>query len=312
MRSPLVVLAALASIAGGHAVRALALDEAATNDASEPYAPSPAAAPFVSVGYRELLGDLLFFRLIGYFGGKHHTASGVAALVEAIVAAAPDYEKIYVWGPRAILASRRDAEQAVRHGAGEDARREASNATTLRAIAILEAGTRRFPDDYKIFETLGETYLFDLETQDPAQRRAWNERAADLLEAAVHKPNAPADAARLAAHLRSKLGQRQRAIDNLREMLLITNDDGARASLLDKLAELEHRDARAIASELLETRRKFETAWNRERPAVPASTYVLVGPPIRPGFDLGELATGGRDLLDADSFAPADEPPLEE
>ncbi len=40
-------------------------------------------------------------------------------------------------------------------------------------------------------------------------------------------------------------------------------------------------------------------AWLRDRPAVPATMYLLIGPRPAPGFDLRELATGGRDLVGA-------------
>jgi hypothetical protein len=142
----------------------------------------------------------------------------VAALVEAIVAMDPHHPKGYEWGGRAIVASRRE--------------RGLDNAIAMRAIRVLETGARTFPDNYNIPMLAGQIYLFDLETKDEAERRRWNEQAARLIETAVRKPNAPAGAATLAAHLRSKLGQHQRAVDSLREMLLITSDERARAELL--------------------------------------------------------------------------------
>jgi len=80
-------------------------------------------------------------------------------------------------------------------------------------------------------------------------------------------------------------------------MLLITSDAAARQRILDKLAELSHQDADELAAEILEARRRFDAAWARDRPAIPASRYLLIGPRPRPGFDLRDLATGGRDLV---------------
>ena len=45
-----------------------------------------------------------------------------------------------------------------------------------------------------------------------------------------------------------------------------------------------------------------EAAWHATRPAVPATMFVLVGPPIAPGFDLADLATGGRDVIGSEGF----------
>jgi hypothetical protein len=275
-----VVIAVLA-LAGARVLRQAAGAEAPKVIADEPYAPAPDTAPLVALGYRELVADLLFLRLKGYFGGRENTANGVAGLVEAIVALDPQYRRIYEWGARAItLASR---------GVDNDA--------YWRAIAVLEAGAREFPDDWKLPYLEGEIYTQDLQTRDPAERRAWDERGTLLTESAIRKPNAPAEAATWAATMRTRLGQHQRAVDGLREMLLVTNDDAARARLLAKLADLERGSASELASELLDARKAFQSAWLAARPTVPASMFVLIGAPLSTRFDLSALATGGRDLV---------------
>jgi hypothetical protein len=281
LRATSAAIAMVAALAGARGARELAEREAPKVIADEPYAPVPAAAPMITLGYRELSADLLFLRLKGYFGGRENTANGIASLVEAIIALDPHYRRIYEWGARATtLASR-----------GVD------NAAFLRALAILDTGAHAFPDDWKLPFLAGEIYTQDLQTQDPAQRRAWDERGTLLTEQALRKPNAPAEAATWAATMRTRLGQHQRAVDGLREMLLVTDDAAARQRLITKLAELERTSASELASELLEARHRFDAAWLADRPAVPPSIYVLIGRPLAPGFDLGELATGGRDLV---------------
>jgi hypothetical protein len=277
--------AAVAVLAIGAArfARDAAEDRAPKVIADEPYAPAPDTAPLVTLGYRELFADLLFLRLKGYFGGRENTANGVAGLVEAIVALDPQYHRIYEWGARAITLA----------GRGVD------NAAYLRAIAVLDAGARQFPTDWKLPYLAGEIYSQDLQTKDAAERRAWDERAALLTESAIRKPNAPADAATWAATMRTRLGQHQRAVDGLREMLLVTDDASVRERLLAKLADLENTSASELAADLLDARRRFEAGWLAARPAVPLTMYVLIGRPLRPGFDLADLATGGRDLVGA-------------
>jgi hypothetical protein len=274
-------LVAVLAIGGARVAREAAERRAPQVIADEPYAPSPEAAPLVTLGYREMFADLLFLRLKGYFGGRENTANGVAALVEAIVALDPHYQRIYEWGARAITLA----------GRGVD------NRAYLRALAVLDAGGQQFPDDWKLPYLAGEIYTQDLQTTRPTERHAWDERGTLLIESAIRKPNAPADAATWAATMRTRLGQHQRAVDGLREMLLVTNDDSVRARLLAKLADLEHTSANEVAAELLDARRRFEAAWHAARPAVPASMYVLIGPPLAPSFDLAELATGGRELV---------------
>jgi hypothetical protein len=279
----LAAAAVLAALGGARLAREAAEAEAPRVLSDEPYAPAPDTAPLVTLGYRELAADLLFLRLKGYFGGSESTANGVASLVEAIAALDPQFHRIYEWGANAItLASR-----------GVD------NAALLRALAVLDAGGRQFPDDWKLPYLAGEIYTQDLKTTDPAQRRAWDERGTLLTESAIRKPNAPIEAATWAATMRTRLGQHQRAVDGLREMLLTTSDEAARARLLAKLADLEHDAANELAAELQEARHRFEAAWHAARPAVPASMYLLLGPPLSPRFDLADLATGGRDLVGA-------------
>jgi hypothetical protein len=274
------VIAVLA-LGGARYLRQAAEDEAPKVIADEPYAPAPDTAPMVALGYRELFADLLFLRLKGYFGGRENTARGVAGLVEAIVALDPQYHRIYEWGARAITLAERGVD----------------NDAYQRAIAVLEAGGQQFPDDWKLPYLEGEIYTQDLQTRDPAERRAWDERGTLLTESAIRKPNAPAEAATWAATMRTRLGQHQRAVDGLREMLLVTNDDAARARLLTKLADLERTSASELGSELLDARKAFQSAWLAARPTVPASMFVLIGAPLSTRFDLATLATGGRDLV---------------
>lgn len=286
MNTRLVLIVAFVAIAGAQGVRELAKHERAHDGLEEPFAPSADSARIVSLGYREVWADLLFFRLVGYFGGGDATAPGVARLVEAIAALDPQFSKIYEWGARAIVATRRGVD----------------NEVAMRAIRILETGLTIFPDDYKIPRLAGEIYLYELKTKDGDQRRRWDEQAARLIESSVRKPDAPADGATFAAHLRSKLGQRQRAVDGLREMLLITSDDRARGELLEKLGELEQADTAEIAAELFGERKRFQEAWKRDRPSISPSLYILLGPVSPPGFDLADLATGGRDLVGTEPF----------
>jgi hypothetical protein len=281
---------ALAAVGFGGARLARAVAERAqVGDAAEsPYVPSAGAAPFLALGYRELAADLLYLRLRGYAGGEQPQAETTAELVEAIVALDPQLHRIYDYGTGQLELS-----------AGLDA------PIVMREIAVLERGMRAFPDDWRLPYDAGEAYELELHTTDPAQRRAWDDKAAMLIEAATRKPGAPANAAVWAADLQTKLGQHQAAIDNLHEILLLTNDTAARARLLDRLAKLEHADADELAGEIFEARLEFVRAWKRDRPTIPETMYVLLGPRATLHFDLTDLATGGHDLVVA---TPVEQP----
>jgi len=273
---------AFGAVGTAHLARELCRDDAPGTVADEPYAPSPGAAPFAVLGYREAAADLLWVRLVGYFGGTDSTAEAIGSLVDAIIALDPRYDRVYEFGARTMTIAS--------HGV--------TQSTFLRAIAVLERGAAEFPDNWKLPYLAGQIYTQDLQTTDAAQRRKWDERGTALVEAAIRKPNAPAEAATWAATMRTRLGQHQQALDGLREMMLLTSNPLAQRRLVDKLATLEKTDADELAAEMLEANRRFRNE-RMSRPALPASFYVLIGPRPKPVFDLADLATGGRDLLEA-------------
>ncbi|MFT3691807.1 MAG: hypothetical protein QM831_01615 [Kofleriaceae bacterium] len=249
---------------------------------AEPYAPSPAAAPIVTLGFREASADLLWIRLTGYFGGPDATSDGVGSLTEAITTLDPLFHRPYEYGARAMT---------IANGADQ--------ASYQRSLAVLARGMTYFPDDWKLPYLAGQIYTQDLVTTDPKQQREWDEQGTLLTESAIRKPGAPAIAATWVAYMRTKLGQRERAINDLRELILVTRDDNAKAALVDKLAKLVDSDSAELAAEVYEQRALFDRQWQKERPDVPPTMYLLIGPRITPGFDMTDLATGGRDLATA-------------
>lgn len=276
---------AVVGFGGARAARTLAKDRAAAASVAEPYTPSPAAAPFVSLGYREAAADALYVRLRGYFGDYENTADAIASLCEAIVTLDPRLSSVYEYCGGAMTLAKHGVDQSI----------------YLRAIALLERGAREFPANWRIPMLAGQIYTQDLRTDDPAQRREWDERGTLLVESAVRKPGAPVEFQEWAAIMRTKFGQHERAVKGLREMILITSEPKARQALIKRLAALEQADANEIAGELYEARRAFGEEWLASRPYIPATWYILLGPRPQPGFDMAELATGGRELVTATS-----------
>jgi hypothetical protein len=281
------VLTAAIALGAARMARSVASSMRDKDAITEPYAPSPDAAPIVVLGYREAAADLLWIRLLGYWGGEA-TAQGITALVKAIVALDPRFHRVYVTGAHAMTIAD--------HGVTQD--------TFLDALALLKKGREQFADDYTMYELAAEMMTGDLKTTDSAERRRWDAEGLQLMEAALRKPNAPTYAATWAATMRSKLGQKQRAIRDLREMILLTRDLEARKKMIDKLAQLEDSDSADIASELYAEKRRFDAAWQRDRPAIPPTMYILLGPVGPRRFDMTDLSTGGRDLLVADEPEP--------
>lgn len=292
MRVVAALAVAIVALAGARFARLGALAQAPpTNIAPRvPFAPSVATAPFVSLGYREALADVLYVRMIGYFNGKDSLGAAVGDLAEAVATLDPDFERVYDYGANAMTLAKFGVDQSV----------------FLRAIALLEKGSRRFPENWRLPYLAGQIYAQDLTTENPAEQRVWDERATLLIESAIRKPGAPTRAASWAAMMRTKLGQHERAVANLKEMALVTSDMAERRRLIGLIQQLEVEDGAAIAAEIEEQRNAFEARRKAERPMISTTMYVLLGAPPRAGFDMGDLASGGRDL-----HVPEPKEPLE-
>ncbi|KAB2901484.1 MAG: hypothetical protein F9K40_08480 [Kofleriaceae bacterium] len=276
------VLAALASILGARTFGEHANQTRANwpKSIDLPFAPSAGSAPYVSLGYREMLADMLWIRAIGYVGGDDDRAAGTRALVEAIVALDPRFERVYPFTGAAL--------SALGTAPSED--------DLLASIRILERGMEEFPDNCKLPLLAGQVYTVELESDDPEKVQRWQLEGARYLERAVRLQGCPKDVGTFVAHLRTKLGQREKAVRDLRELIAYTDNPKDRQALVDKLAELEERDAAAVAYELEIEKQRFENAWQATRPEVTPTMYLLLGPPLSPSFRLEDLAVD-RDLI---------------
>lgn len=286
-------LAALALIVGARQLGASANQQRAhwPKDVDEPYAPSATAAPLVSLGYREALADWLYVRALAYFGGDDGaTSPGVQHLIGAIAALDPGFEEPMSWGALAMWSATMEVSQ-------DDYR---------NILALLEAAGERFPKNYKLAQRAGEIYVMRMHSDDAAELRAFKVKGTQLLSKAVHLPGAPRSLGTYVAHLETELGQRDKAIRDLRELVLYTSDANARAKLVAKLAKLTQVSSETLAYELDVERVRFETQWHAQRPELSAAMFAVIGPPITDWFDPADLSA--PDLEFAEPIEPL--PPL--
>ncbi|MBE7448511.1 MAG: hypothetical protein HS111_06390 [Kofleriaceae bacterium] len=227
---------AVAALLGARGLGAHANATRATwpTTADLPYAPAPAAAPYVTLGGREAAADLLWIRAIGYVGGDDDQASGSLALVRGIAALDPRFERVYAFGAIAVTAV----------GAG------ATRADMLGILDVLARGMAEFPDNCKIPLHAGQIYTIDLDTEDPAEKERWQLEGARLLERSVRIPGCPPER----RHLRRPPAQPARSAREghprpARAHHLHRQRPG-RQKLVDKLAQLLEGDAAALAYEL--------------------------------------------------------------
>ena len=164
---------------------------------------------------------------------------------------------------------------------------------------------QRFPRNYHLPQRAGEIYSLRLTSDDPATLRRYREEGARLLSRAVHLPGAPKGLGTLVAHLRSELGQRDLAIRDLRELILYTSDGATRRRLIDKLAKLTAGHSETLDYELEVEARRFEEAWQRDRPEFEPTDYAVIGPPLLTWFDPATLDDPGEVILDPIEPLPA-------
>jgi hypothetical protein len=289
----IIVLAVVAVCWGGvQLVQGAANDERATWPKVEEYVvlPSPETAPAASLGYRQLMADITWARLLVYYGSAHIGKSDfryMQQFADNIIALDPQFKRVYRW-----------AAYSMTHQQGYATQQEFHD-----SIKYLELGIKAFPDNYEMYWLAGMRYWLDLQADDdPEQERAWRERGAELIEIAMRKPDAPDTLATLAATIRTKLGQRERAKADLREMVLTTDNKKARQTLLDRIVYLDQ--STDEADELERFRETFDAAWHAEIPFAPAHWYVLLGDRSSTIIDLDDLATD-RDLFGVEADADA-------
>lgn len=263
--------------------------------ASTVMVPPPEVARFASLGYRELLADITWARTLVYFGSSwagEGDLSQLEQLLDLIVALDPRFKPMYEWAAYAVV---------FRTGT-------ATQAEYRSSLRYLERAMREFPDDYVYFWMAGSRYYFDLDAPDERTRHAYRERGAALIEEAMRKPNAPPDLATTAANMRSRLGQHERAIESLRQMVMITDNDEARDKMLERL-RVESPD---LADEVERAAIDLTEEWQKNLPSVPLDFYILLGPPPPAVIDFRQLATP-HDLFGAEeeseTAAAESEPP---
>lgn len=278
-------VAALSAVAG-HLIGNRALD---TRDewpdvADRVTLPSPDNAPLMWAGYRELGASLTWCRGLVYYGGGGQDVADYRYLtqfIDNIIALDPWFKPVYRWAAYAVTFQER----------------QATPEEYELSVRYLELAAERFPDDYEYPWLAGLRYWLDLRADDPNQRRKYQEIGADYIESAMHKPDAPEDLATLAATFRTKLGQRERAIADLEQQIMLASSQEHKERMLRHLGYLTQ-DA-SLVDELRAKANEFHEKWMASYPYLPATMFVLLGERPDKTFRMDDLANE-RDLFGAD------------
>ncbi|GAB4210469.1 MAG: hypothetical protein OHK0013_31140 [Sandaracinaceae bacterium] len=276
MRRAALIGVLCALLAAG--LRAVAHDEATAAETYEDvyYLPPPGWLRVLSLGHHEALADLLWCRALVYMGDEFaHQGSlrFVFEYTESMLALDPDFLAVYRWIGTA----------AVYQPEGTDA------AEVERAVAIMERGRERFPEDGELAWITGATLAFELRPLVPQERRAdVRLRGVEHLLDAIRLGAAPDWLLLSSSSMLAELGRAEMAARFLEEMYGSIHDPGVRAEIARRIADVE---SEAFASAFVEAEEEEENQRLRALPYLSPSLYFLVGE--RPGESWQEAMRKG-------------------
>lgn len=258
-----------------------------------PAIPPPRTLHVLAGGFNEALADFYWARTLVYFGtavAERKPTRDTEGLVAVVNGLDAKFRRPYVWGGYSAAFTDRNV--------------DLKDADVTDSIKILERGIVAFPNDWELHWLLGLRYYLDVRSPDPKLQRAAKERGIALIERAMRLPKAPANIATLATTLRSELGQKERALKELRELILTTEDEAARKQLLAKY----HSMATAGTAQALEREgAEFMKERKEAMPYAPQAIFVLVGAPV-PTKTLAQLAEPPDPFREEPELEPASAP----
>ncbi len=285
-----LLAAALLALASVSHRQALALRAQVSEIDRHVLVPSPGVARILAMGYNELAADLVWVRMLVYYGDGlvHDTGMpDTEALVRLVNTLDPRFRKPYIWGAYATTFRNRFA----------------TPAEYRASVEVLRRAVEQYPDDWEFAWVLGLRLFLDVKATSPEEETRLKEEGAAYIERAMRLPKAPSDLPLLAASFRSRLGQKEHALRDLREMILNTQDEKGRQELVNRYAALVSETA---SHELADAAAELDAAWKKHLPYASRTLYILLGPPPSAGFDLDAAARA--DLFsDGTSLAPSKE-----
>lgn len=227
------------------------------------YLPKPSALKIMSLGHHELTASLVFVRALVYFGGeivsKEKKFTWIDNYLDTMVSLDPKFEMAYRWAGSAIMYNGR----------------EITNDMVERSNSFLRRGVEHFPHSWQLPWMLGCNYLFEMRTQDQAQRKEWDRQGSEWIRQAALVGDAPPWASLLAAQIMEKEGRTEASIKYLEEVYLTTSDEKTKTEIRNRILYLRKSQD---AAEGLERRSKdFDQRWRRTLPYGDPNLFVALG-----------------------------------
>jgi hypothetical protein len=274
------------------------------------FVPPPFWLGVFSLGYREALADLLWMRMLVYFGEEAIQKGPTRYLydyADAVLSLDPYFIRAYRW--IAITGAYRPKNRG--------------RVDIDKAVSYLERASALAPDDGLVAWDLGAFYQYELLPllKDEGERAECKRKAVEQMRVAVLRGAAPSWATLSTAGQLERMGRREQQITFLQEAYTQASSAEDRAAIASQLAYLKSASfAEAFQRELAQA----EEQRARSFPYLDLELFLQVGakpaydhlPLLIHGFDpqaaqmqLAGDATPALDSSDTRSSALEEEPP---
>lgn len=209
------------------------------------YLPQKEALGALAFGYNELAADILWVKTIAYFADHFTTDRNYKNLKRYLLAIThlnPHFYSVYRFGSSMMMS-------------------EPTQENIRNAISLLEKAHRYFPKNHEIPQRLGIYYMTDLKSKDQEIQKQYKLKGAEWINRAILLGAKTYWLPSLAAQVFDENGKRQVAIQRLKELYLVAQDEKTKLSIVRKLRKLNAEDWGArLAKEKEETKRAQKEA----------------------------------------------------
>ncbi len=208
----------------------------------------------IDLGYHSLMADLLFIKANVYYGEKMYgdqETPWLPGFIKSLIEIDPDFKASYLWGALVTIYYKREID-------------DLPTELVERANRILEAGMRRFPDDYRFPMRMAFNFYYEMGDADAAL---------PYFERASQTPGAPTWIREKLVDIYSKTGRQELARRTLADLLAGTEDPTLIKALHDRMQVLLTRDER---KDLLDKQQTLISDWKQRYRYLTFDLYVLI------------------------------------
>lgn len=257
--------ALVAAVALGSTLRLGAMDRYLASRTLEDvyYLPPADWLEVLSLGHREAAASGIYPLSLVYFGrgfGTDAPMRYVLQYAKTMLELDPDFQAVYRLAPIWVLY-----------------RKEKPTREEIESVAdYVREGARRFPDDGGMAWNAGATLAYEITQFVPRdEAEKYEAEAQPYFARAIELGAAPEWMVLSTADKLSKLGQKERAVEQLLRLLPTIDDEATRLLMIQRLEELR---AEADYEGLVQTLETLSAKHQAEFPYVPFDFYLVLGP----------------------------------